>query len=147
MAEPQDAPAQAPNYALGHAADKLDRLIEQGRFIGELTEHVLRLAGLGPGMRVLDVGCGAGDVTFLAARLVGPEGVDRSEEAIAVARERARGARLASVHFIIQDTPVDALVGRLVLAHLAEPAATLHRLLANLRPGAWRHSTRWTWLA
>jgi Methyltransferase domain len=83
-------------------------LIEQGRFIGELTEHVLRLAGLGPGMRVLDVGCGAGDVTFLAARLVGAEGfvigVDRSAEAIAVARERARGARLC-------------------------------RLLANLRPG------------
>jgi hypothetical protein len=45
MAQPQDAPAQAPNYALGHAADKLDRLIEQGRFIDELTEHVLRLAG------------------------------------------------------------------------------------------------------
>ena len=39
--------------------------------------------------RVLDVGCGAGDVSFLLARMVGPSGtvvgVDRSEDAVAMA--------------------------------------------------------------
>ncbi|MEO7156385.1 MAG: hypothetical protein ABI039_02415, partial [Vicinamibacterales bacterium] len=61
-----------PEYVLGHAADELDRLIKQAAFFGDLTEHTLKLAGLAPGMRVLDLGCGAGDVSFLAASLVGP---------------------------------------------------------------------------
>ena len=48
---------QAP-YILGHDDNELDRLIRQARFFGDLTEEVLRRAGVGPGMRVLDVGCG-----------------------------------------------------------------------------------------
>jgi SAM-dependent methyltransferase len=82
-----------PRYILGHDRDELDRLIDQARFFGDLTEEVLRRAGVGPGMRVLDLGCGTGDVSFLAARLVGPTGavlgVDRSPEAVAVAERRA----------------------------------------------------------
>ena len=67
---------RAPNdYALGHNHDELQRLIGQSRLLGELTEEVLRAAGIGPGMRVLDVGCGAGDVSFLAATLVGRDGL------------------------------------------------------------------------
>jgi hypothetical protein len=65
---------QQARYILGHDRDELDRLIYQARFFGGLTEEVLRRAGLAPGMRVLDVGCGTGDVSFLAARLVGPTG-------------------------------------------------------------------------
>jgi ubiquinone/menaquinone biosynthesis C-methylase UbiE len=53
---------------------------------GELTEEVLRRAGIGPGMHVLDICCGAGDVAILAARLIGPSGsalgIDRSEAAV-----------------------------------------------------------------
>jgi SAM-dependent methyltransferase len=60
-----------PRYILGHDRDELDRLIAQARFFGDLTEEVLRRAGMEPGMRVLDVGCGTGDVLFLAARLSG----------------------------------------------------------------------------
>jgi SAM-dependent methyltransferase len=133
-------------YILGHDRDELDRLIYQARFFGDLTEEVLRRAGVAPGMRVLDVGCGVGDVSFLAARLVGPTGavlgVDRSAEAVAVAQGRARDAGLANVSFLVQDlsevtvaTPVDALVGRLVLMYLEDPAAALRRLLEGVRPG------------
>jgi SAM-dependent methyltransferase len=137
---------QQPRYILGHDPDELDRLIYQARFFGDLTEEVLRRAGIVPGMRVLDVGCGTGDVSFLAARLVGPTGavigVDRSAEAVAVAERRARGAGLGNVSFAVQDlseftltAPVDALVGRLVLMYLDDPAATLRRLLDGVRPG------------
>jgi ubiquinone/menaquinone biosynthesis C-methylase UbiE len=135
----------APQYVLGHSAEELDRLIDQARFFGDLTEHLLRVAGLTPGMRVLDVGCGAGDVSFLAARLVGPQGtvigVDKAAEAIDLARERARLAGLTNMEFVVMDAadvsldqPVDALIGRLVLMYFTEPAAVLRRLLRNLRP-------------
>ncbi len=103
MAQPQAAPVGGPEYILGHSADELDRLIDQARFFGDLTEHVLRSAGLAHGMRVLDVGCGAGDVSLLAAQLVGPRGsvlgVDRSAAPLASARARARGLGRASWPF------------------------------------------------
>jgi ubiquinone/menaquinone biosynthesis C-methylase UbiE len=134
------------DYIWGRGGDEVERLIEQGRFLGELTEHFLLRAGIERGMRVLDVGCGAGDVSFLAARLVGPEGtvigVDNSSEAIGAARERARQAGLANVEFIAHDAadlsldaPVDALLGRLVLIFFKDPAAVLRRIFANVRPG------------
>lgn len=138
---------RAPNdYALGHNHDELQRLIGQSRFLGELTEELLRAAGLRPGMRVLDVGCGAGDVSFLAASLVGRDGsvvgVDRSAEAIALAKRRALDIGLANVSFVTQDLQelatearFDAIVGRLVLMYFPQPDALLRRLLELLTPG------------
>jgi len=139
---------QPSGYALGHAEDELDRIINHTRFFGDLTEHVLHLAGLAPGMRVLDVGCGPGDVVFLAARLVGPQGsvigVDKSPEALELAQQRAAAVGLTNVHFLIQDLsdaelvldePVDALIGRLVLQYFADPALVLCRLATLVKPG------------
>ena len=60
------------------------RLATQARMFEGLTEDVLRHAGVGPGMHILDIGCGLGDVSFLAARLAGPNGsvmgIDRGKE-------------------------------------------------------------------
>lgn len=141
-------PSQATGneYALGHAQPELDRLIFQGRFFGDLTGHMLHLAGLKPGMHVLDIGCGAGDVSFLARSIVGPEGavigVDRSPDAIALAQQRAQKAQLSNVQFIASDVdtltldqPVDALIGRLVLMYFPQPAVVLRKLLAFVKPG------------
>lgn len=137
---------QSNEYALGHTQEELERLVHQERFLGDLTEYVLRQAGLAPGMRVLDVGCGAGDVAFLAAKLVGPQGavigVDRSPEAIGYAQQRAQQGGLDNVHFVAADVaqwaldePVDALVGRLILMYFPDPASVLKRLLSSVRPG------------
>src|SRR3982751_270389 len=94
---------QASIYVLGHSDAELERLMVQSRLLGNLTEQILRQAGLQPGMRVLDLGCGPGDVSFLAASIVGPSGsvrgVDRSHEPIALARERAARAGLTNVTF------------------------------------------------
>ena len=141
----QVQPSHPPRYALGHAEDELDRLINQARFFGDLTEHVLHLAGLARGMRVLDVGCGPGDVAFLAARLVGPQGtvigVDKSPEAVRLATQRAVAAGLTNVHFLthdlvdlVLDEPVDALIGRLVLMYFADPTPVLRRLATFVKP-------------
>src|SRR6187455_456307 len=92
-----------PEYVLGHAAEELDRLIKQGAFFGDLTEHTLKKAGLGPGMKVLDVGCGAGDVTLLAASIVGPAGsitgVDMNADSVNLARSRVEAAKIPNVTF------------------------------------------------
>ncbi len=142
------ATLQARDYQqiLTHTGSELERLIEQASFYGDLTEHVFRLARLAPGMRVLDIGCGAGDVSFLAARLVGPEGevvgVDRSATATALATKRAAAAGVTNVRFLTEDVtdltlpePVDALVGRLVLMYFSDPAVLLRGLSALVRPG------------
>ena len=63
-----------PTYALGRSDDEHARLTEQANFLRPLTERFFRLAGIAPGMTVLDVGSGVGDVAFLLAELVGPEG-------------------------------------------------------------------------
>jgi len=133
-------------YLLGHESDELQRLIDQSRYFGDLTEHLLLLAGLEPGMRVLDVGCGPGDVSFLAARIVGPDGavvgVDRAADATRLATERAKRAGLSNVSFInheLSDLVVpgsfDALIGRLVLMYLNPAASALRQLLRFVRPG------------
>jgi 2-polyprenyl-3-methyl-5-hydroxy-6-metoxy-1,4-benzoquinol methylase len=133
-------------YVLGHSAEELNRLVDQARLFGELSEEVFVRAGIGPGMRVLDVGCGAGDVSFLLARMVGPSGavigIDRSEDAVAMATARAQAMGLAQVSFsqgdiedISLDRPVDAAVGRFVLMYSADPSVSLRRIAANVRAG------------
>ena len=102
--------------------------MHQAAILRPITERLLRSAGIGRGMRVLDLGCGAGDVSMLAAELVGASGsvvgIDRSPEAIAVARRRARTAELRHVHFEEATVgafsgiqPFDMVIGRYVLIH------------------------------
>ncbi|HEV7580954.1 MAG TPA: class I SAM-dependent methyltransferase [Mycobacterium sp.] len=133
-------------YALGHDNVEVQRLLLQGRLYNDYSEHALQLAGLRPGMRVLDVGCGPGDVSFIAARLVGRSGtvlgVDAAPEMIALARARADEQGLSTVHFtraaidaVAVDEPFDAIVGRLILMHLPDPVATLRQLSTLVRPG------------
>jgi ubiquinone/menaquinone biosynthesis C-methylase UbiE len=135
-----------PGYQLGHDASELDRLNQQGRLLAPATRVLLQAAGLGPGMRVLDLGSGSGDLAFVVAELVGTAGavvgVERSPEAVATAGARARHLGLGNAHFAVSDIreasadgPFDAIVGRLVLMYLPDPAAVLRTQITLLRPG------------
>jgi SAM-dependent methyltransferase len=139
-------PARDPEYLLGHSELEQQRLISQEAVYGPVTERLFRAAGIGPGMRVLDVGCGVGDVSLLVARLVGERGevmgVDKAPQALATARERARAAGLTNVRFLEADLGTfstadafDAAVGRFVLMHLAAPAAGLRNVARQVRDG------------
>jgi SAM-dependent methyltransferase len=138
--------SSSANYALGYSPQEERRLVNQAGYYGPLTEDAFRYAGLARGMRVLDIGCGVGDVSMLAARMVGPHGsvlgIDRAETSLETARRRARNAKLANVAFSAcelddfhGDETFDAIVGRLILLYLPEPSATIKRLCARLRPG------------
>jgi cyclopropane fatty-acyl-phospholipid synthase-like methyltransferase len=47
-------------YILGHSERQIRRLIHQAALLRPITERLPRSAGIRPGMRVLDLGCGAG---------------------------------------------------------------------------------------
>jgi cyclopropane fatty-acyl-phospholipid synthase-like methyltransferase len=99
LIEHRRAATGTTEYVLGHSVDEQRRLDAQGAQLRPFTERLLRDAGIRAGMRVLDVGCGTGDVSLLAADLSAPTGrvigVDRSPEVLRTARARAeaRGSR------------------------------------------------------
>ena len=134
------------NYPLGYSAHESRRLVTQAVLLADLTKEALIRAGVREGMRVLDLGCGPGDVSLLAASLVGASGsvvgVDRWEPSITTARLRAREASLHNVRFIqseLDDFAVneefDAIIGRFILLYLRDPASLLRRLRKQLSPG------------
>ena len=136
----------ADGYVMGRTSAETERLQLQASVLAPHSAHLLRLAGITPGMRVLDVGCGAGDVSMLLGELVGPDGavigVDMNPAVLELARARAAEAGLANVSFLAGDLmdlrlgqPVDALVGRLILIHLKEPAAIVRALSRLVRSG------------
>jgi len=133
-------------YVLGHSERELERLRLQAKLIDPITRQFLVEAGIGPGMRVLDIGSGAGDVTFLAANLVGPGGnvvgVDRSPAAIDRARAWCNELSIIQVTFhqselsaMPFDEPFDAVIGRYVLCFQPDPAALLRAIAKQIRPG------------
>lgn len=136
----------ASSYVLGHSDEELLRLKQQAEIFSEATEDILRRSGIGAGMRVLDLGCGVGDVSLIAANLVGPEGevvgIDRSEEALVTARRRAVAAGQSWLRFerrdieaIPDESRFDAVIGRFILMHLPEAAALLARLRSVVKAG------------
>ncbi|HLJ17187.1 MAG TPA: class I SAM-dependent methyltransferase [Bryobacteraceae bacterium] len=140
------APQSSQNYALGHSEPELERLIFQAHLLEPFTRQVFLAAGIVEGMRVLDIGSGAGDVAFLAASLVGRTGsvvgIDRAAAAIAAATKRAEALGLSNVRFLEGDPagmqfeqPFDAVVGRFVLMFLPDPTEIVRRLVAYLCPG------------
>lgn len=108
------------------------------------TAGLLSLAAIQPGERVLDIGCGSGEISLLAADRVGAAGavtgVDVSRPLLALARQRAEGR--ANIRFIEADaathvfTPEhDLLISRFGVMFFDDPAAAFANLRRAARPG------------
>jgi ubiquinone/menaquinone biosynthesis C-methylase UbiE len=127
------APASS-NYVLGKSEHEDERLMFQGRILRPYTDRYFRAAGIVPGMTVLDVGSGMGDVTLVAADIVGPAGrvlgLDRDTEGVERARRRALEQGCSSwVSFqrvnldeFTTTERFDALVGRYILLYQEDAA-------------------------
>ena len=131
---------------MGHTDHERRRLALQAAVLNPLTEGFLARAGLTSGMRVLDLGCGVGDVAMTIARIVGPAGhvtaIDIDAGALGIAQGRAAEAGLSQISFEQVNVaehhspqPYDAVVGRHILIHMTDPAAILRQAMAQLHPG------------
>ena len=133
-------------YTLGRTSHETTRLIEQSRIYGESTTRLCKRAGIAEGMRVLEIGSGAGDVALTLAELVGSSGqvigVDVNAAILDAARQRAADAGIWNVEFVAGDArnfdfpdKFDAVVGRFVLMYMADPAGAFAKLITHLKPG------------
>ncbi|MCH2470388.1 MAG: class I SAM-dependent methyltransferase [Gemmatimonadetes bacterium] len=141
-----DATQDGAHYLLGHTDHELRRLDIQGDLYRDATLRAFRDAGIEPGMRVLDIGCGTGDVSRAVATVVGEAGsvlgIDRGERAVEAAREWARDQGLNNVDFAVSEIDefhstanFDAVVGRFILMHQPDPAQVLASVVRSLRAG------------
>lgn len=91
-------------YALERSQREYERLALQGEILKPMTRRLFEEAGIGPGMRVVDLGSGAGDVCLLLAEMVGPSGtvvgLEVDDEASKFAAGRARRAGFNNIQFV-----------------------------------------------
>src|ERR671910_1877309 len=117
-------------------------------WLGQATEIMLDMAGVGPGSRVLDVAAGAGGQTIAAARRVGPDGfvlaTDISSNILEFAAESARQASLANVETRVMDGEslegleegsFDAVISRVGLIYFPDQQKALAGMRRTLKPG------------
>jgi SAM-dependent methyltransferase len=125
------------SFAVG--ADAYDRFM--GRYSAPLAPLLADLAGIEPGQRVLDVGCGPGALTIELAARVGPgnvTAVDPSEPFVAAARERHPGVdvrRAAAEELPFGDGEFDAALAQLVVHFMTDPVSGLREMARVTRPG------------
>ena len=120
-------------------AEAYDR--HTGRYGPELSAAFVRFAGIEPGMRVLDVGCGTGALTARLAHIVGGDrvlAVDPSEAYADACRHRVPGAavRVGSAEALpFEDGGFDAVVSQLVIQALDDAPAAARELRRVAAPG------------
>jgi arsenite methyltransferase len=118
----------------------------RARFVG--VGNPFALGGIAPGETVLDLGCGAGFDTFMAAFAAGPQGrvagIDLSPEMLAVAELGRAEARLTNVEFReaavealpFSDASFDVALSNGVLNLIPDKLAALREVFRILKPGA-----------
>ena len=110
----------------------------ESRLTASLSERMLDLAGVGPGMRVLDLATGAGEPALRAARRVAPDGlvvgVDLDGAVLEIARGKARQSGLSNLELRSADATVSpdvpsssfhAVTVRWGLMYMSAPIAAL----------------------
>lgn len=144
-------------YGWDLAADGYEQL--WGLQLAGVQQGLAAAAALAPGERVLDLACGTGRVTDLAAAAVGSGGrvlgVDLSQRMVDVARRGARSntdfARMDAQQLALPEASFDVVLCSLGLMYLPDPAQALREAMRVLRPGGrlvlsvWGERSRCGW--
>jgi SAM-dependent methyltransferase len=135
-------------YIMGRTSEEYLRLRRQAQCWEPVTKSVLERAGIAPGMRCLDAGCGPGEVMRLMAQYAGPTGMivgldtdaNIGGEAVSVLTAAGlRQCRFLHADLLnleqIDEGPFDLVFARLLLFHMKNPVEALRRLYGWLKPG------------
>src|SRR5262245_44785064 len=137
----------AEHYILATGGKDVKRLRLLHEVYGPGTEALFHRVGLREGLRVVEIGCGSGNIACWVAQQVGPSGsvigIDVSPQQIEVARKQAQRRDLRNIDFHVADAyaprlpegSFDLVYCRLVLSHLTRPAAALAAMRSLTRPG------------
>lgn len=132
-------------YSVGDKGQESLGILEKG--FNEQTEYFLRRHGVGPGMRVLDIGCGLGFMTQIIANIVGEIGkviaIDNNENQVNAARGRTpdnlkniieyKTCDVYDIESLGQD--FDVVYCRFVLHHVQKPLYAIKQIEKVLKPG------------
>jgi SAM-dependent methyltransferase len=129
--------------ATGESAAYRLRLLQS--IYGPGARELVKRAGIRPGMRVADIGCGVGMMTQLLAEMAGPDGevvgIDFSGAQIAHARNLlpSNASNVSFVEASATNTKLpaesfDLVYCRFLLIHLTEPDAALREMHRLLKP-------------
>ncbi len=134
-------------YILATGSGEVERLRLLQEVYGPQSQALLQRAGLREGLRVVEIGCGSGNISCWLAEQVGSRGsvvgIDNSGDQVEQARQQAKSRGLANVEFQVGDANApdlpegtfDLAYARLVLMHLAQPGEALKRMRRLVRPG------------
>jgi ubiquinone/menaquinone biosynthesis C-methylase UbiE len=134
------------HYVIHGGAAGSKRMETVARAYWPTTLPLLQRALIREGLRCLDLGCGAGEVTFEIGRLVGPSGsivgMDMDSVKLEIARKRAAQQGAANIQFRqgnvfewSDDSVYDLIYVRFLLTHLPGSETVVPKLLRALRPG------------
>ncbi len=152
---------EAWNTILYDKFRRFRHLIVEG--VSPHSDAALERCGYGPGMRVLDIGCGFGDTTLRIAEQVGPDGeavgLDCAEQFVRDSEEDARRAGIANARFFVGDAqagdlqgPYDHVFARFGTMFFELPGAAMRNIRQALKPGGtfmqivWRRREENPWL-
>jgi SAM-dependent methyltransferase len=134
-------------YALATGSDAVGRLMLLHKIYSPAGRRVLLEAGLRPGMRIADFGCGVGAATRMLAEMAGPggrvTGIDIYGAQLEEARKTCARAGFVNTTFVKADAcatglpreSFDLVYCRFLLLHLPDPAACLREMRGVLKPG------------
>jgi 2-polyprenyl-3-methyl-5-hydroxy-6-metoxy-1,4-benzoquinol methylase len=138
--------AERDKYIISGGREGKKRLDVLGKILNPYTKKLLEADGSIKGKKFLDLGCGGGTVSLMAAGMVGPEGnvtaIDFDSDIIELAKKDAEEKGLDNISFRSMDAydlddedAFDIVYSRFLLSHLQQPAIVLNKLHRSVKRG------------